>query len=781
MSDCEGSCDLNGVPEDVVEIKRGCDTCPFRGKKIGPKGNPKARIVIVGESPGAEELAKGMPFMGPSGKLLDSSMPPDVDIFYTNALSCLPVKKDPKILANAVMQCRSRLIGQISEHPRDVIIALGNGALWALTGDYNLKITQERGKVFPSELAIHGIVASVHPAFLLRGGGSFKKFKEDLQYAVALVEGRQTKQYIEPEVIIITPDMVDGLKAEMRKQEYIAGDIETSGLRARRDRMISTGFCWEPTKAYIAPPELIHAFKDEFENPDIKWIWHNGKFDISFKRIAGINARVDEDTMLLSYALDETRGVHDLDQVAKDALGAPNHKHVISDWFDKNMPHLKKDDRSYDKLPFDFLANYQGKDLSKTLQIFQMYRPRVAADPQLEKLYTKTFIPVSELLYHIELRGFMFDWTFWQEAKDRLEAEIADLQKQAEEIVGSYINLNSPAQVATFAYDVLKIRAKSRSTAKEVVALWPNIPFKKVLKEYRTASKALSTYVVGMSDHIHEDDGRIHPTFLIHGTRTGRLACRNPNLQNIPRDARLRGMFKAAPGMILVDLDASQAEMRSLAIQSGDPTMIAILSDPKRSLHKETAVYRFGPDYTEEQYVRAKAVNFGIIYGRTAYTLAEEFGITQKQAQAEIDSFWKQFPVAKEFTDKCRNAPLKRQTLVTIFGRKCRPGIVSRENMNAVQNEFANFPHQSTASDITLHVAMAIRDDLGKLGAGIVDLVHDSIVVECRDNPEDIAAVQKLGAETFPRIAIEWGMTKVPFKSEAKLNYNWGNPIKKTA
>lgn len=778
---CDNLCtDVNGVPEAVVE-RRGCDSCPFRGKKIGPKGNPKAKIVVVGESPGATELAAGMPFMGPSGKLLDSSLPADLDVYYTNAMNCLPTKKDPKVLANSVGCCRSRLLGEIMAHPRDVIIALGNGALWSVTGNFNLKITQERGKRFDSELAKHGIVASVHPAFLLRGGGSLKKFQEDLQYAVSLSTGKTVKQYIDPEVIIITPEMVPALKAEMKNQKYIAADIETSGLRARRDRMISSGFCWDPTRAYIAPPELIHEFKEEFENPEIRWIWHNGKFDITFKRIAGINARVDEDTMLLSYALDETRGVHGLDIVASDALGAPNHKDAIPDWFDKNRPDLKKDDRSYDKLPFDYLADYQGKDLSKTLQIFHMLRPKVAADPALEKLYTKTFLPVSELLYHVEMRGFMFDWDVWQKNKDRLEAEIAELQVKAEEIVGGSINLNSPPQVAHFAYDVLKIRSKSRSTAKEVVALWPDIPFKKVLRDYRTASKSLSTYVTGMKDHVHEDDGRIHPSFLIHGTRTGRLACRDPNLQNIPRDPRLRGQFKAAPGYILVDLDASQAEMRSLAIQSGDPTMIAILSDPKRSLHKETAIYRFGPDYTEEEYVRAKAVNFGIIYGRTAFTLAEEFGIPTAVAQAEIDSFWDQFPVAKEFTDKCRNAPLKRQTLVTIFGRKCRPGMVSRENMNAVQNEFANFPHQSTASDITLHVAMSIRAEMEQLGAYIVDLVHDSIVVECPDNPETIAAVEQLGAEGFPRIAIEWGMTKVPFKSEAKLCYNWGNTIKKAA
>lgn len=782
MSDCQQSCDVNGIPEQKAE-RKGCDNCPFKGKKIGPKGNPKSKIVVVGESPGANELAHGMPFMGPSGKLLDSSLPEDMDIYYTNALNCLPVKKDPKVLANAVSCCRSRLIAEIAEHPRDVIIALGNGALWSVTGDYNLKITQERGKRFDSELATHGIVASVHPAFLLRGGGSLKKFKEDLAYAVSLATGRLMKSYIEPITTIVTEDMVEDLRAEMQQQQYIAGDIETSGFNRRKDKMISTGFCWDPHRAYIVPPELIHRFKPEFENENIRWIWHNGKFDISFKRVAGINARVDEDTMLLSYALDETRGVHGLDIVASDVLGAPNHKEAIPEWFDRHMPGLKKDQRSYDKLPFDLLADYQGKDLSKTLQIFTALRPKVANDNALEKLYTKTFIPISELLYHIEMRGFMFDWDKWQENKDRLETEVSTLLAELQEIVGASINPNSSKQVAEYAYDVLRIKVKGgkRSTDKDTVLGWPDMPFKTALQKYRKATKALSTYVNGMSEHVHIDDGRIHPTFLIHGTRTGRLACREPNLQNIPRDARLKGMFRAAPGFVLVDLDASQAELRSLAIQSGDPDLIAIFTSTDRSLHKEVAAAIFGEDYTDEDYVKAKAINFGIIYGKTAYSFAEEWDIPVKQAQKYIDDWFARFPVAHAFIERCRAAPLKQQTLVTVFGRKCRPGLVSRENMNAVQNEFSNFPHQSTASDITLHVALSIYEQLVSLGAGIVNLVHDSIVVECPDDPEIIEAVKHLGFEGFPRVAREWGLTKVPFKADAKLCYNWGTEFDKVA
>jgi len=764
---------------DTCDVKaKGCDNCPFNSRKIGNRGPEDSRFVIVGESPGANELATGMPFMGPNGKMLMDNLPLDVEPLYMTALSCFPTKKDPDILANAVQCCSNRLHTELMKHPRDVIVALGNGALWGLTGDYNLKITQCRGHRFETPLAKHGIIAAVHPAFLLRGMGSYKKFQEDLDMAVNIYKGTPTKHYIEPVTRLITKDNAKWLAGEIKRAGIVASDIETGGLNRRKDKILTTGFCFDPRVAWICPPELIPMFKDVMEDPEIKWIWHNGKFDIAFLRRDGYNARVDEDTMLLNYALDETRGVHDLDTVASDVLSAPTHKHIVDNWFEEQG--IPKSKRDYSTIPFDVLFSYQGKDLSKTLQIYNVLRQRVRDDVKLEKLYTQTFIPLSELLYHVELNGFAFNWTAWEENKIRLEQEVKDLKEAINTLVGRELNPGSSQQVCAYVYDELRIRVKGRakrSSDAKTVALWPEFPFKHALSKWRVANKALSTYVIGMAKHVH-DDGRIHPTFLIHGTRTGRLSCRDPNLQNIPRDPLLKAMFMASPGYVLLDLDASQAELRSLAIQSGDPALLAIYNSTDRSLHKETAAYRYGDSYTEDQYVRAKAVNFGVIYGRSAHSLAEEFGISEKQAQKEIDSFWEQFPVAKAFQDKCRNAPRKRQTLTTCFGRKCRPGLVTKENLNGVQNEFANFPHQSTASDITAHTAIRIRPIIAKLGAKIVDLVHDSIVIEVPNDPTIVAMVKRIGIDTFAQVAVDWKLTKVPFVAEAKMCYLWGTPVK---
>ena len=786
------------LEKEVIQVKRGCDNCLFGAcKKIGPRGNPEATFVVVGESPGSQELKRGIPFVGPSGEVLDANIPPDMDIFITNALSCKPRKKDPKVLSEAVSRCSGRLLEEIREHPRKVILALGNGALWALTGNHNLKITQERGKLFKSDLAEIGIVATIHPAYLLRGGGSYRKVQADIQYAVDLANGKNTKHHIVPEIIIhkTEKEVTDFVK--MAKEHKLqASDIETSGFSGREDKLLSIGFSWDPKEVHIIEgneegdievpywhskkkimvPELINSrsflsksstsiqlIKSLLESPDIEYIWHNGKFDCGFLRPKGIHVVPHQDTMLLNYVLDETRGIHDLETVASDVLGAP-------DWKDVIAKYLPRKGASYAYIPQDELSKYQGFDISNTLQIFSILRERVARDPALEKYYTKTLVPANEFLIDVQNTGFLIDWDVWEENRVRLEVEVQELRDTMSKLAGYTINPGSPKQMVTFLYDELKLPTKIRSTNKDVVKKLPNHPAVKCLREYRTKNKQYTTYVIGMIKNV-ESDNRAHPNFLIHGTRTSRLACRNPNLQNVP--PKMRPMFKAKEGYILLDVDYSQAELRTLATLSGDPALIAIFCDTNRSIHKEVAIEKFGPDYTPAQYVRAKGYNFGIVYGRTCFSIAEEFDITTKQAQQEIDDWFKQFPIAHKLIKNCRNAPAKMQTLVTKFGNKCRPGLVTDFNLREVQNEFANFPHQATASNCTLHAAMKSDSELKALNAQIINLVHDSIIIELPDNKETINKTIEIMKRNMMQVPIDWGLDKVPFLVDYKLCYQW--------
>lgn len=774
-----------------MECTDKCETCPFGGVKVGARGNPAAPIVLVGESPGYQEIQAGKPFVGPSGELLTKCLPiPLDDCYVLNALECQPKGKNQGNMEKAVKSCRGRLMELIKAHPRKIIITLGGSAIQALTGDYDLKVTKVRGKVFKSELAEHGILATIHPAYILRGGGNIKHMRQDIITALEIVGGTSTRQYIDPRFKLLSTEQgAKNLAKALKLQTVVAADIETGapipkdpkeiamgGFNFRKDNILSVAVCWDPELVYIIPGKHTHLLKEAFEHPGTEYVWHNGKFDIRFIREKKVMARVDHDTMLLNYCLDETRGVHDLEQVASNLLGCPSWKKMLEE-------HIPKVGASYSYIPLPVLHLYQAKDTSATLQIFHHLRAKVAADKHSEKLYTQIMIPASEMLYWVEKRGFYVDWVWQERNKIRLEVEIEKLKEEINGIVGYSINPNSSKQVCRYVYDELRIRCRDRSSDAKTVLKWPDIPFKKALQKYRKATKAYSTYVIGYFELVG-DDNRVHPTFMLHGTATGRLACRDPNLQNIPREPQLKGMYRAASGYILIEADYNQAELRNLAVMSKDPELLRIFNTPGMSLHVEVGKAIWGPSFDKDlmpdRYVRAKAVNFGIVYGRESYSLAEEFDISVREAQAMIDAWFKRFPKASEFIQKCRATVSQGQTMTTIFGRKKRAKFPSMEMLRALQNEAANFPHQSTASDFTLVSAIHIRPKLIKYDAWMVDLVHDSIIIECPNKPEVIKAVSKLVSEQMEQTPRDWGVTSVPFLTDIKLAMNWGNPLEKT-
>jgi DNA polymerase-1 len=390
------------------------------------------------------------------------------------------------------------------------------------------------------------------------------------------------------------------------------------------------------------------------------------------------------------------------------------------------------------------------------------------------------------------------------------------------------LNPRSPKQVAAFLYDHLKLRDPRKpkrrpdSTDEDtLITLVKQVgsneyahPAVGSLLKYREVQKGLSTYVRSIPEHIG-GDGRIHTSYLIHGTTTGRPASRNPNILNIPRDPDLRGQFVAADGNIYIEIDVNQAELRVLAELSRDPALVHIYTTPGApSIHKVTQTEMFGEpkEYDnklwdlfrakfsaedvfddmgkmiatwqdralEEQNMRAKCVNFGIVYGRTAPSIAEEFKIPVSEAQEWIDKWFVKYAVAREFILQCRNAPLKGQNLITPFGRKRRFQIVSQERLNDIQNQAANFPEQSIAVDCVTHCGMDVQEmAYYEYNAHIVNTVYDSLMFEL---PADIPKALELGARVLKRlgeIPKQWGLTLIPFKGDIKVGTRWGN-LKKT-
>lgn len=782
-----------------------CELCPQRTPTVGYSGPPDAPFVIVGESPGAQEVAFKEPFVGDSGKLLRRAFPKDTDekqIMFTNAIQCLPKGKDVKKLAECCRACHSRLIEEVAAHPRKVILAVGNGALWSLTGDYTLKITQEHGKVFKSPLAEKGIVAAYHPAFVLRGA-NYKIFREDVHYAFHLMDGG-LKVPDEYSYAIVKP--CESYKAFLHQllkdKRYVGADIETSGLNPRRDRVLCLGLNCGSNVSYVIPWSSLFLYVDLFDDPDIKWIWHNGKFDAAFLNNLGIPARVDEDTMLLSYAINEIGGIHDLESIASRLLGAPDYK-------DKVKPYIQKGDRGFESIPEDILYKYRlAPDCGHTLKSWQILRRQVSQDEHLDKLYKRILLPASEMLRHVEARGFYVNQDQLQRNFDHYEGNpakeitgvvpglAAEINRHVQEAGYTDINPNSWQQVSRILYDVLGLRNKykSRSTAEDILKLnEPHHPITDALLKYREVAKAYGTYVKGLARHI-EADGCIHSTYKIHGTRTGRLSSSDPNLQNIPRDPTLRSTFGARPGHILLEFDLDQAELRCLAALSGDPNLCHIYETEGLSLHREVSDWLWGNNWKDRyaigeeeggktdpvflqaytEYMRTKALNFGIVYGRTGPSIAEEFKVSLSEADSWIAKWFTRFPKAKEYIDACRRAPTQGKTLVTPFGRKKRFGAVSFGRIHSLQNEAANFPHQSCASDITLYTGIKTYKELEKLAAYIVNLVHDSLVVECPNEPKTIQAVRDIVEPEMVRSPIEWGLDRIPFKTDCKAGTQWG-------
>lgn len=744
----------------------GCSTCPFGGLKVGTRGPEDAPLVIIGESPGTQEVKAGKPFIGPSGNLLHKVLPRDTPAYITNALCCKPPKnKTPAKMQKAIMACRERLLAEIRKHPRKVILTLGGPAIQAVTGNLNIKITQMRGQVIDSDLAEYGIVLAVHPAFLMRGGGDYQQFKADINKALELLNtGTLQRKWQEPILVNNAADVFG--TAIIQNPTYIAADIETSGFNPLTDRILSVGFSniKEPDKVYIT--DDLEEIKQLIETPYFRFVWHNGKFDTSFLRAVNIRAKVDEDTMLLSYALNEKGGMHDLEQKMVDLLRAPSYKDALKIY----LPNRKA---SYELVPKDVLWEYQAKDVCGTGMIFPIMKEQVDADADLHKLYRKVLLPASEMLTNVEARGLYVDKERVAENEVVFAEELEQRKKELYDLSGWEINPNSPQQVAKLLYDQFRQRGKGRSTAKEVVRDMQH-PAAAMVLEYRKVSKALSTYVRGAISKA-DPDNRVRTTYLLHGATTGRLASRNPNLQNIPRDPRLRGMFIASPGFVFLEADYSQAELRSLAILSADEFLCDVYNTTDRSLHKEVAKTMYGEDYDRDQYIRAKAVNFGIVYGRGAPSIAKEFHISVQEAQRIINAWFARAPLAYKFILKCRATPLKGQTITTVFGRKRRFGVVSRDNIRELQNEAANFPHQSIASDCTLLSAVDLDPVLIVKDVRIVNLIHDSILTECPNDSEHIAFAKEQMSNIMVKKPTEWGLDRVPFKVDFKIGPRWGS------
>jgi DNA polymerase I-like protein with 3'-5' exonuclease and polymerase domains len=448
--------------------------------------------------------------------------------------------------------------------------------------------------------------------------------------------------------------------------------------------------------------------------------WHNGKFDVGrMHRMLGVRARVDEDTMLLHYCgINEKKGTHGLKDLAPIYLNAPHWDDELDEYkhlYAKRNRIAMRDFR-YDYIPRDILVPYLAMDCAATEQL--LFKFRKLARPESAPVYAN-LVKSSNVYAVIEENGNYVD----QDHLNNVHIDLAQQIEEAEDILevatrrywnaakymrdtgaksaGTYFNYKSPKQLAWMLKEVTgaNIGSTDKDALEELFEKYPEVQFLRALMSLRKLQKMLGTYVDGIREAVCSD-GRVHASYNLHGTETGRLSCSNPNMQNIPRDKKIKNIFSAAPGNILVQLDYSQAELRCLAYLSDDDWLTGVF-ERDEDLHDSVATAMFGPNFTKEERVKAKTVNFGIAYGRGAQSLMLEFGISLTAATDIIARWFEPMPKVKAWIEDVRTYPMTNRVFTTPFGRQ-RTFVVTNANYNAVQNESINFPDSRIHRDLTV-------------------------------------------------------------------------------
>lgn len=574
-------------------------------------------------------------------------------------------------------------------------------------------------------------------------------------------------------------------------QEYslFAIDIESRNLSTDKaeNRMLCIGIAYAPDKgvSFMAPcfedEEFTRLFAKFVSNPKLVFILHNGVFDRSrTKIIADISLKIDEDTLLMHYTgINEHKGTHGLKDLAQLYLGFPDWEAELDKWKRQycKQNKIKLKDFQYDYFPQQLLAEYNVVDCCATYQLYHVFKELMRESAV--KIYRK-LVEASKYYADMISRGMLLDVDYWNELKNNLETQKKEIEKELAVLMPG-VSPTSPIQlkkwlVSKFPYDGIE------STGKEVIDdlayRYPEETALQKILDYRKVCKYLKTYVDGLWAR-KDYQGFIHCEFKLFGTETGRLSSSNPNMQNIPRNKLIKNLFRARPGYHLLQLDYSQAELRTLAHISQDETLTQVYVDG-RDLHSEMALKIFGDKFDphdKDQRMAAKIVNFGIPYGRTPAGVAKQLKISKSEAKVYLEKWFAGAPRVKDYIAEChRMATAEPQEVYyTVFGR-ARHYYITSDSIHHAENQSVNFPISSTANDLTIHSLVEIGKWLEEKGFDgyLVNTVHDSIILEVREeDAKEIAEHCQLIMSEIPKQYLP-GL-KVPFKADAELGISYGD------
>jgi len=798
-----------------------CELCPLHESAehvcLMGSGPKRAKIMIVGEAPGEREDEDHAAFVGPSGQLLRRSLAKagidPKECYITNAAKCRPPENRTPLRGEA-KTCASEYLSREIEVVRpDLIVPAGNAALQQFGRG---GITKHRGIVY--ERNGHSIFPIFHPAYVLRSPQHGPTFEADMQRLGRLIRGEASTAEATRVKIIRTRAQLKWLRGKLEEAPVISFDLETSSEGSGKDhryhkpwdddgRVVMVGFTWEEglgvavplhhaESPWRDPDAVLHYLKPALEREDTKTVAHNGKFDCLWLASKGVFIQQTFDTMLAAHILDENRpkGLKPLSQVL---LGV--------DAYD-----VGEDLKDAYNMPLRRLSIYQAKDVDYTLRLYNLFKPQLLGERRLARIMAKLMMPASTALVKTETIGLFL-------VEDNLRRQMKATIKERDKVekkLRSYvpvekretINFRSPQQVARWLFGDLqlpmfeKTKTGAPSTAESVMMqLASKHPAARLLLRYRTLeTKHLRTYLRSW-DRERDRKNRVHTTYKLFGTVTGRLSSERPNLQQVPRDSAMRTCFGAPEGWSFVEADYSQIELRIAAMLSGDPTLLRIFAtggDP----HLATAAEISGLTPAEvlevegtrdkrgniiEHRKRAKPVNFGFLYGMGApkfVTYARdnyEMEVTEAQAERYRRRFFELYDHLPAWHERQRRLARNLGRVHSPLGRvRHLPDVRSGDKKVRAEAErqAINSPVQSTATDIMLLSLVRLSNELRSRLSRVVGTVHDAILFEIHDSYRDEALpLIKARMEDMDHVRRTFGADiSVPIEVEIKVGQYWG-------
>jgi DNA polymerase-1 len=586
---------------------------------------------------------------------------------------------------------------------------------------------------------------------------------------------------------------LDAWLARLASAELVAFDTETTDLDAMQAELVGVSFTdkagdgayvplahdYPGVPAQLARDAVLARLRPLLEDATRPKVGQNLKYDINVLANHGVTLRgLRFDTMLESYVLDSTASRHDMDSLALKYLGYKTLKY-------EDVAGKGKNQINFREVPIEQATAYAAEDADVTLRLHEALWPRLAENPALVTLFEDIEMPLVPILARMERHGVRIDVGMLREQSRELERRILEIEREAHAQAGQVFNIGSPKQIQEVLYDKLKLPVLRKtptgqaSTAEDVLAeLALDYPLPQLILEHRSLSKLKSTYTDRLPEMINPKTGRVHTSYHQAVAATGRLSSADPNLQNIPvrtaEGRRIRQAFVADPGYKMLSADYSQIELRIMAHLSGDVGLQRAFAS-NQDIHRATAAEVFGvsPELVSDEMRRnAKAINFGLIYGMSAFGLARQLKIERAAAQAYVDLYFARYPGVKEFMERTRALAHQQGYVETLFGRRLYLTEINSSNQarrQGAERAAINAPMQGTAADLIKRAMIAVDRWLEEsaVDARMIMQVHDELVFEVAESSVDRAG------ESIRQCMVNVATLDVPLVVDVGVGDNW--------